>query len=412
MDLDDVQIHEVVVAEDNLLKQTLQSEKSATSSGVIASITFGDGKAIKSMFEFMSAYKEITIEFFPKGIQIKEANLDGGIARDMSYMVFDASKQLEYNFCSVNIHKEFPSKEHVCLRISVVDIIGSIRDNKTATSVRLLYSIQNLNFLQVTTITGSLTSNSIVRVSKITEPSPYHINGSICNSEPIYRCIVESFCANMAKLNKKIGNVSYDFEITLYTNGGICIKSLAPSSISYTNGDLTGSEYKFIMEHKFAKRLAKLSKITPRTTLFFYALDNKILRLSQSISTIGMQAFFFQQPERLQQIGNQQVKSEFLQMQQMYYQRQLQIPQYSQYSQYPQQIPQNSQYSQYPQQIPQNSQYPQQIPQQIPQNSQNSQNSQYSIPQVQILNQPSQSLVTNIPIVSNVNFSEINKIDM
>lgn len=434
MDLDDTQINEVVVAEDNLLKQTLQSGKSAASSGVIASITYGDGKAIKSMYEFISAYKEITIEWFEQGIQIKEAIMEGGIARDMSYLVFDASKQLEYNFCPENIPKEFPSKENVCMRISVANIIGTIRDNKTATSVRFLYSAYYPQFLQVTTITGALSSNSVVPIIKLTEPSPYHISGDICSSkiQPIYKCIVESFCVNMAKLNKKIGNVSYDFVITLYTDGGICIQSLAPSSISYTHGELSGTNYKFRLEHKFAKRLAKLSKITPRTTLFFYALDNRILRLSQSISTIGMQAFFFQQTDRPQQIANQQMKPEFAQMQQMqqmYYQRQLQYMQ----QQYPQYAQQYAQQLQYLQQYPQ---YAQQLQQQSTQSIQSTQSQQYpqltngsqfgqvpiqssnsAIPQVQVVNQPSptisqpvQPIGTLAPITTNAPIQPIQSI--
>lgn len=276
----------------------------------IFTVTFNLGKIVKAMFSFLVMYSDFTFQCFPEGIQIIEELSDiNGRKEHISELIFDGKKQQEYVFIPENLPENFTIRDYLCIQLSVKHICDLMGNNKKDTSVKFLYSKSNLAVLKVFVFeSDEKPIYSEVPIKRYAYQQKNFISDEIAsdNITPILRLSTVDFIKFIERIDKKSYS-SHDFEINLYTGGGISMRSLGPSGTSTEFGNKTGTEYKFIFPPKMSGNFKNLAKIAcEKTSLFFYAFDNKILRISQWISSIAYQKFYFLQSDKMVAVYQQQ----------------------------------------------------------------------------------------------------------
>lgn len=276
----------------------------------IFTVTFNLGKIVKGMFTFLTEYSEFTLQCFPEGIQVIETLSDStGRKEHVTELIFDGKKQQDYSFIPENLPENFTVRNCVCLQFSVKNVSDLMANNKKETSVKFLYSKSNIAVLKVFLYeSDEKPIYSEVPVKRYFQQPKNFINDEISseNLSPLLKLSSTDFVRFIERINKKNYSI-HDFEISVYTSGGMAMKSLSPSGTSCEYGDRSGTEYKFIFPPKMTGVFKTLAKIAvEKTSLFFYALDNKMLRISQWISSIGYQKFYYLQSDKMLVVYQQQ----------------------------------------------------------------------------------------------------------
>lgn len=290
MELDDNN-SDMLNIEDSQLIRNLPSKNDAISSGLIASFSFSDGKSTKALFDYMTIYSKFTIDFHVRGIQFT------GILNDeknncldtASYMIFKSEQLVEYIFCPENMNRS--DQESVCLQIASYDINNCLKQNKATTVFRFEYNINNPR-IAISVSNGPIQMPYFINF-EIVESKICPVEGNIVKSSigPNFKLTSELFsCANKI-MAMKYNNILYDFNISIYSEG-FHISTEAPGVGGMSYGKNDGNPISFPLKNCIAKRLAKLCKISPRSTVSLCAIDENVFKISFSICGYGEMVIF------------------------------------------------------------------------------------------------------------------------
>lgn len=300
MDLDEQEVQAQSAGDANLMK-ILPSENDALSTGLVALFTLNDGKSIKALFDFMTAYPEFTIEFHPEGLQIQETLIDSKTGQiDMaSYMIFKGKDLVKYIFCPQNLPTG-TSQDSVSIKVSAQTFYTYVKKNKATTVINVEYNIRNPK-LSVSVTNGSTTTpfylDFRVVPKAICQIPPRLLDPNIKTE---CRFTSELLSANMAIVSSKHMNILYDFNIAIFKEGFyVCSDASGVGGISC--GKTEGSSYRFALKNAVGKRLTKLCKISPRSTVSFIALDSSLFKITCPTGSYGVM-FIFQYPKMESQI--------------------------------------------------------------------------------------------------------------
>ncbi len=300
MDLDEQEVQMQSAGDANLMK-ILPSENDALSSGLVALFTLNDGKSVKSLFDFMTSYPEFTIEFHPEGLQIQETLIDSKTGQiDMSsYMIFKGKDLVKYIFCPQNLPSGF-SQDSISIKVSSQTFYTYVKKNKTTTVINVEYNIKNPKLL--VSVTNGSTTTPFYLDFKIVPKSICQIPPKLIDPNIRTDCkfTSELLSANMAIVSSKHMNILYDFSISIFKEGFyVCSDASGVGGIHC--GKTEGSSFRFSLKNAVGKRLTKLCKISPRSTVSFFALDSSVFKITCPTGSYGVM-FIFQYPKMDSQV--------------------------------------------------------------------------------------------------------------
>lgn len=283
MDLEEREIHSQSIGDANLLN-CLPNKSDMIKSGLIASISFCDGKSTKAVFDYMLAYPDFTIEFHPQGVIFKEILMyKSGCIDTASYVIFKGDKQLEYNFCPQNIPGD-GDKSHICIKVNSATISSYVKKNKATTLVRFELNVNSSRII-VNVINGGVIIPYYLEY-KVVPMATFPIPSKLAdpNTPANLRITSELFSAAMVNVGMKYNNVLYDFNINIF-NDGIYVRTDAPGVGGIPHGKVDGSSINFQVKNNVAKRLAKICKISPRTPVTITAIDENVFKIWSNVGS-------------------------------------------------------------------------------------------------------------------------------
>lgn len=321
---------------DAQLMNNLPKKNELIKSGLIGSITFCDGKSIKSLFDFMTTYTDFIMEFHPQGLIIKQCLMHKPNVYDtVSYMVFKGNKQCDYNFYPENIPGE-GTKDYICVKVNSATVFGYVKKNKATTSI--IFQLKNNSPTMMVNVINGITTLPYFLPYTLVPMITYNIPGTITdpNIIPNMKPTSELFSSAMINMGVKHENVLYDFKLNIYKEG-ISFSTNAPGVGSIPYGNIDGSFNKFSLKNQVSKRLAKLCKISQRTPVGITCLDNTLFKISINVGSYSeMVIYQFPDPDASDNMSqyNQYMMQYGAQMQQgninpqmLQYQQQLQLMQ-------------------------------------------------------------------------------------
>jgi hypothetical protein len=310
------------------LKSGIQEEND-----VIFSITFNSGKTIKNLFNFLSNYSKVTFQICGKGLEImeqknKEIKSDKSLKiSNICHFIFDTKKQQQFIFQPHLLSDQYT--DFLSLTFNCSDIYNIVSSSKTNTSLKFSYYRSNTSIMKIYIYSDSNSESSssvnIQNISNIREQidsdiiseeidfsgevelKPRRLQTKISdeNLQPIVKISSKEFLNFFSKIDKKEYENS-DFIIELYSgtgnsDGGYILSSTYKTETKIQSpGGFVGEKFTFVCNAKsiagFFKEMAKISLYN--STLAFYALNNEMFRVSQYISDIMYQKFYFYQKDK------------------------------------------------------------------------------------------------------------------
>ncbi|MDR3597168.1 hypothetical protein [Clostridium sp.] len=301
MDLDDKESSEMQSIGDSQLLKALSSKTDDISSGLIGSFSLSDGKSSKAAFDLLGTYSDFTIEFRPEGVQIIAVLIDKqtGMADNYLYMVFTADKLVQYKFCPHNIrNRSNQSSASISVASNIFNSI--LKKNKSNTNITIEY-FNNKQKLDINVInSGTMMSYQVdfTVVDQATCPIPGRITST--SLTPNFKLTTELFAAAMSNVSSKYGGVSYDFNMEVY-NDGFRACTEAPGVSGVPHGKCSGNFLPFPLKNAFSKKMSKIHRISPRSTISITAIDGNLFKISLPISSYGFM-YNFQYPKVTNQI--------------------------------------------------------------------------------------------------------------
>lgn len=298
MDNDDRESVENQSAGDAHLIRMIVPADDAAATGRIVSFSFGDGKCTGALFQFLSTFSNIFIEFFPHGFQIMGMLINKtSKSYDMiSYMTFKKDKIFEYSFFPQNIRSNSDrSINSLTVKLVTTQITSGFKKAKGSTVLRFELKNDNPKF-EMFVINGASVIPHFLDYEIIQSiPCPIHSSIVDQKTEPNHKLTSELLASIINTAGAKYNNVAYDYRISIY-KGGITMQTNAPSMGIVPFGEISGEPLVFNLEHSTTKYLNKLHKITPRGTILITAVDNSIFKISMPIGSCG-DGFIFQYPK-------------------------------------------------------------------------------------------------------------------
>ena len=295
---------------------------------VIFSITFNSGKTIKNLFNFLSNYSKVTFQICSKGLEImeqKNKEIKGDKSLKISnicHFIFDTKKQQQFIFQPHLLSEEYT--DFLSLTFNCSDIYNIVSSSKTNTSLKFSYYRSNTSIMKIyiysESISESSSSVNIQNISNIreqidsdivseeieyseefdTKPRRRQIKISDESLQPIVKISSKEFLNFFSKIDKKEYENS-NFIIELYNGGGYILSSNYKTETRIQSpGGFDGQKFTFTCNAKtiagFFKEMAKISLYN--STLAFYALNEEMFRISQYISDIMYQKFYYYQKDK------------------------------------------------------------------------------------------------------------------
>lgn len=296
MELDDNNSNDLSNIEDSQLIRNLPSKNDAISSGLIASFSFSDGKSTKALFDYMTMYSKFTIDFHVRGIQFTGILLDekNNSLDNASYMIFKSEQLVEYIFCPENMDRI--NQDSICLQLSSYSINNCLKQNKATTVFRFEYNINNPKIS--ISVSNGATQMLYYLDFEIVETKMCPVQGNIVKSSitPNFKLTSELFSSTNKNISVKYNNILYDFNVSIYSEG-FYIATEAPGVGGIPYGKNQGEAITFALKNCIAKRFAKLCKISPRSTVSLFAIDDNVFKISLAICGYG-EMIIFQYPKQ------------------------------------------------------------------------------------------------------------------
>lgn len=295
MNLDGDEIDEIKSSGDSQLVRMVPSRSDAVSSGIFASFSLSGGKSIKALFNYLTEYDKFTFDFYQQGFQIDGVKLNtNGTIDTLSYMIYKADRLIEYIFCPQNV-PGYENNKSISVRVSSKNFYSFLKKTRASTSIRVELN-KTVGKLILYVINGG-TCKPFYLDYEWCHSTPCPISGEIINPSlpPNHKTLIEVFCAEMSSQSTKYGEILYDFNIAIYSEG-IFVWSDAPGPGGTAYGKTQGEYIQFQLSVECAKRWQTLFRISINATLSLYAINNEVLKLCMPISSAG-EMYIFQYPK-------------------------------------------------------------------------------------------------------------------